>query len=1065
MFMHFRPWAIALLLASSLSAAVSTRYALILDAPPAAAPRESSSRLASESRRQTIAAAQASLRANLASRQIPVTGAAQTLLNAVFVEATPDQLDTLRSLPGVQSVVRLGVRHPHLDRAAGLINAPAAWNALGGIPNAGLGLKIGIIDTGIDQTHPGFNDPSLPAQPHICTGADCAFTNNKVIVARSYIRSLGAGTPPNPAADSRPDDFSPRDHVGHGTAVAMVAAGNTNTGPNGTITGIAPKAYLGNYKVYGTNFVNGGASDDVLIRALEDAFNDGMDVVNLSSGSYAFSGALDSGAVCGNDPGVPCDLLAMTYDTAVRNGLVVVISAGNEGDTGQQLPTLATVNSPSTAPGALSVAASTNSHIFLNGIFVNGNSVPASLLSIAAEFGDGPVPPNPLTAPLKDAATVGDPQACSALPAHSLDGVIAIVQRSSNCRFANKVQNAQIAGAVAVIFTLANATDQLIVPSGLTATNIPSVLIGQAEGQTLRSYAAANPTATVTLDLNFLVAQEATPDQIAEFSSRGPALNGAGIKPELTAVGTDVYMAAERTDSSGALYSPNGYSAASGTSFSSPMVAGAAALVKQKHPNWSAAQIKSALVNTAVATILKDGSAAAPIIAQGSGKLDAAAAVNASVTLSQPTIFFGALSSTNPPKAAPIQVTNTGATVLNLLATAPAPVAIQNGSLALQPGQTGAMIFSLPATLPTAGSYSGQITLSGAPGPVHIPYIYVVGDGVAYNIVALAGDGNTGTVNQVLPDGEVAFQVIDKFGVPVPDLPVRFSVTRGGGAISDADTTTNQFGIAQAVAKFGPSPGSNIFVGSAGGLTVQFQDDARAQPTIAPGGVLDAASSKLGNGIVPGSYISIYGTGLSDSNSVATTAALPLALAAVSVSFDVPSAGLSVPGYLYYVSPGQVNVQVPWELAGQTSVQIKVSVDQSSGTVVTVPVTLIAPALFIYGPSLAAALDQNYALIGTANPARRGSTVSLFANSLGPVSNQPATGDVAPFSPLAQTMTLPTVTVGGMPAPVQFSGLAPGLSGLYQVNITVPSNAPAGLQPIVVTAGGVASPAAQLNVQ
>ena len=170
--------------------------------------------------------------------------------------------------------MQLRVRHPHLDRAAGLINAPAAWNALGGIPNAGLGMKIGIIDTGIDQNHPGFNDPSLPAQPHICVSTDCAFTNNKVIVARSYVSILGAGTGPNPAADSRPDDFSPRDRVGHGTAVAMVAAGNTNTGPNGTITGIAPKAYLGNYKVYGTNGVNPGATDDVLIMAIEDAFND-----------------------------------------------------------------------------------------------------------------------------------------------------------------------------------------------------------------------------------------------------------------------------------------------------------------------------------------------------------------------------------------------------------------------------------------------------------------------------------------------------------------------------------------------------------------------------------------------------------------------------------------------------------------------------------------------------------------------------------------------------------------------------------------------------------------------
>ncbi len=1049
----------AILLVSSfpLSAA---RYALLLNDEPAGTPR--SEQASVSTRRVSIAAAQAALRTNLTARKFQVTGSVDTLLNAVFVQASPDQAAELRSLPGVKAVVLMRVRHPHLDRAASLINAPAAWNALGGIPNAGAGLKIGIIDTGIDQTHPGFNDPTLPAQPHICAGADCAFTNNKVIVARSYVSQLGAGTGSNPAADSRPDDFSPRDRVGHGTAVAMVAAGITNTGPNGTITGIAPKAYLGNYKVYGTNGINGGTTDDILIQAVEDAFKDGMDVVNLSSGSLPFSGALDQGPACGNPAGVPCDLVATAYDTAVRNGLIITVSAGNDGDSGQLTPTLATVASPSIAPGVISVAASTNSHTFLNGIFVNGNNVPSPLTGIAAEFGDGPIPPSPIIAPLQDSASVGDATACSALPANALTGKIAIVARSSGCSFAAKVRNAQTAGAVAVVFTLLNSTDSLAQPSGLGSTNIPSLLIGQAAGQTLRAYAAQNPSATATIDFAFLVAQESTPNQIATFSSRGPTFNGGLLKPELTAVGTDVYMAAERVDPSGDLYSPNGYSAASGTSFSSPMAAGAAALVKQKHPAWSAAQIKSALVNTAVAAALTDGAGQASVIAQGSGKLDVNAAVNATITMSPSTVFFGVLSAANPPRPVQVQLTNTGTAPVTLSATAPAPLSLAGGNVTLQPNQTSTVTLTLPASLPAAGSYSGQVTFTGASGALHLPYAYLVGNGVPYNALTLAGDSNIGTVGQVLPDGEIAFQVTDRFGVPVANLPVTFSARSGGGSISQADQMTDAYGIAAAEATFGPKPGTNTFVARAGSLTVTFTDTARLQPTLAPNGIVDAASSLLLGGIVPGSYITLYGTGLSDSNTVATTNTLPLQLDSVSVSFDSP--GISVPGHLYYVSPGQVNVQVPWELAGQTSTQIKVSIDASSGTVVTVPVAPASPSLFIYGQSQAAALDENAALVGSVNPARRGHIISLFANALGPVSNTPGTGDPAPSSPLAVTNTIPTVSIAGIPATVQFSGLAPGFTGLYQVNVIVPENAPPGSDAVMLTINGVSSPSAQIAV-
>jgi uncharacterized protein (TIGR03437 family) len=195
---------------------------------------------------------------------------------------------------------------------------------------------------------------------------------------------------------------------------------------------------------------------------------------------------------------------------------------------------------------------------------------------------------------------------------------------------------------------------------------------------------------------------------------------------------------------------------------------------------------------------------------------------------------------------------------------------------------------------------------------------------------------------------------------------------------------------------------------------------------------------------------------------------LPLSIDLVNVSFDVPSAnpGISVPAYLSYVSPNQVNVFVPWELNGQTSVKMKVTIDYSVGNVITVPVANYSPAFFETVPSTTvAALDENYHLVSSTNPVVRGHYVQLYVNGLGPVSNQPASGDPAPSSPLAQTPALPQVTIGGQNAQVQFSGLAPGWVGLYQVNALVPTGISAGNQQITISIGGKTSKTSGLPVQ
>jgi minor extracellular serine protease Vpr len=352
---------------------------------------------------------------------------------------------------------------------------------------------------------------------------------------------------------------------------------------------------------------------------------------------------------------------------------------------------------------------------------------------------------------------------------------------------------------------------------------------------------------------------------------------------------------------------------------------------------------------------------------------------------------------------------------------------------------------------------------------LRVPYLFLTGSGVANNLIPISGDGFDGTVGQQIPDGVIAIRVIDSSGVPVVGAPVSFSAN-SGGTVESADSETNAYGIAQAVPILGSQPGNYDFNASvtgpnSGGFSWDFTGSARAVPAIAANGILNGASFAMGTPVAPGSYISIFGNNLSDFTASAGTTILPLAIDYAMVSFDAPTANISAAGHLIYVSPGQVNLQVPWEMQGQGSAQVKVTIDFSYGNVVTLQLSDYSPAFFEIGAGNVAALDSSNQAIGVSNPARQGQTVQLYLNGLGPVHNQPASGDPAPSSPLATCVSAPTVSIGGQTAASSFCGLAPGFPALYQINAIVPTGLKPGSQPITVSIGGQTSPVASLVVQ
>jgi subtilisin family serine protease len=573
----------------------------------------------------------------LASRQdalLASVGASKKLHSYGFVfsgfaaELTPEQAQKLAQTKGVLAVTKDEFRA--LDTAStpsflGLSGPTGVWEQAGA---TGENVIIGIIDSGVWPEHPSFSDRTgtngngtqdgklsyqqIPGWHGRCVPGEAFAASNcnqKLIGARFYNAGFGG----NAGIDATlPFEFnSPRDHNGHGTHTSTTAGGNANVPATGeasvfgSISGIAPRARIAAYKAcWSVPGTAGSCSGVDLVAAIDQAVADGVDVIN-----YSISGSRTNF----RDP------VEIAFLFAADAGVFVAASAGNSG------PASSTVAHP--GPWLTTVAAGTHNRDGL-GSTTLGNATTYSGASVATAVA---------AKPLIDSTSAGlpgaDPTAvalCFAaadnggvavLDPAKVAGKIVVCDRGVTARV-NKSLAVQEAGGAGMI--LVNTS-----PSSINADFhfVPTVHLQSTDRTAVKAYAA---TAGATAAINQATIVFSAPAPFtAAFSSRGPlqAGNGDLLKPDLIAPGQDILAGVAPPNNRGRLFDLY-----SGTSMSSPHVAGLAALFKQKFPSWSPMAIKSALMTTGYDVL--DGGTPAPntnpvlIFRQGAGHVDPAKAMN-----------------------------------------------------------------------------------------------------------------------------------------------------------------------------------------------------------------------------------------------------------------------------------------------------------------------------------------------------------------------------------------------------------------------------------------------------
>lgn len=606
-----------------------------------------------------------------------------TLFNGFSIEVAPGDRAKISQLAGVKAMYPVEIiAAPTPEVSAGVVADMARAVALTGADVAqnsrgltGKGIKVGIVDSGIDIDHPAFGGSG--------TNGTTPFPSARVTAGYDFVGDNynSGGTPAQqiPAPDANPDDCG-----GHGTHVSGIVGAN-----GGGIKGVAPDVTFGAYRVFGCA---GSSSSDVIVAALERAFADGMQIINQSLGAAR------------QWPQYPT---AQASSRLVNRGVVMVASIGNNGPGGSSPDALFAAGAPGVGSKVIGVASYDNAQaaFTVSGTPYGYNQATGSPIAPTS----GSLPMSKTGTP----ATTND--GCNPLPVGSLTGTAALVQRGT-CAFYVKAFNAQAAGAAAVV--LYNNTTGALNPTvaGSPAITIPVVAVTQSQGIALNNAIAAGPT-TLTWTTQSVGFPFGTGGLISGFSSFGLAAD-LSLKPQLGAPGGGIFSTYP--------LELGGAATLSGTSMSAPHVAGGVALIMQAKPRIPAQAMAARLQNSADP---KNWSGNPPlgfldhVHRQGAGMLDIVGTIDATTVIEPSQLSVG--ESEFGPKTFTINVKNEGtgsvtyelghlpglATGPNLICTASPCAASYNLTGVFSAPAT--VSFSVPSiTVPAGGSASFDVTIA-----------------------------------------------------------------------------------------------------------------------------------------------------------------------------------------------------------------------------------------------------------------------------------------------------------------------------------------------------------------
>jgi subtilisin family serine protease len=544
-----------------------------------------------------------------------VTFRYKVLVNAFSARLSASAASTLAQRTDVRSVQPVSIVQKTLSSSVPFIGAPQVWSTFG---VNGTGMRVAIVDTGIDYTHASFggvgtvaayeaNDPTFIE--------DGTFPTPKVIGGFDFVGEDYDVLDEETGNDIPRPDFDPLDEDGHGTHTGSTVAGINVPGEVGR--GVAPGAKLYAYKVWDV----GNSTDDVLVAAYERAVDPNQDGnVSDAVDVLSFSGGVTYGTLN--------SLEARAAQRVVDLGTVFVASAGNSGNQAANASAYV-AGTPATARGVVAVAASIDQFLALVLAINTTTDPPAPALpdggQTVHQAWSAPIPSGGWTDDLFDGREV-DPdtaaQFCNPLPADSLTGLTVLVRRGA-CAGSLKTFNAETAGADALIMINSVPGAPVALGSGGETVTIPSFMISMDDGAALLGEISPNAGTSVynEVTVNATIGDVPQPvagfeDALTGFTSEGPARLTSDLKPDISAPGLSIAAAAVGTGNESVQFS--------GTSMAAPHVSGVATLLRQLHPNWRPAQIKAVLMNQAeIAMQNADKTAPAPATAMGAGRVQA----------------------------------------------------------------------------------------------------------------------------------------------------------------------------------------------------------------------------------------------------------------------------------------------------------------------------------------------------------------------------------------------------------------------------------------------------------